>query len=48
MDDLYNTHFQSNGEFCKICIRYSVIDNWSTMEHLMKWSILEFAYYYTW
>jgi hypothetical protein len=23
MDDLYDTNFQSNGEFCKICIRYS-------------------------
>jgi hypothetical protein len=43
MDDLYETNFQSNGEFCKIRIRYSVIRKWSTMDHLMKWSILEFA-----
>jgi hypothetical protein len=27
MDDLYDTNFQSNGEFCKIYIRYSSNDN---------------------
>jgi hypothetical protein len=27
MDDLYDVNFQSNGEFCKICIRDSSIDH---------------------
>jgi hypothetical protein len=40
MDDLYETNFQSNGELCKIHIRYTVIHNMST-----KWSLLEFAIY---
>jgi hypothetical protein len=44
MDDLYETNFQSNGRFFEIHIRYRVIHNWSTMNHLMKWSILEFAH----
>jgi hypothetical protein len=26
MDDLYDIHFQSIGEFCKIYIRYNNID----------------------
>jgi hypothetical protein len=43
MDGLYETNFQFNGEFCKIRIRYSVIHNWSTIDHLIKWSILKFA-----
>jgi hypothetical protein len=43
MDDLYETNFQSNGGFCEIPIRYRVIHNWSTMNHLMKLSFLEFA-----
>jgi hypothetical protein len=25
MDNLYDIKFQSNGEFCKICISYNVI-----------------------
>jgi hypothetical protein len=41
MDDLYETNFQSNGEFYQIRIRYSVIRKWSTMD------ILEFAYYFS-
>jgi hypothetical protein len=29
MDDLYETNFQSNGEFYKICILYNNIDHLS-------------------
>jgi hypothetical protein len=47
MNDLYETNVQSNGGFCEIRICYRVIHNWSTMNHLMKWSILKFAYLYT-
>jgi hypothetical protein len=43
MDNQYETNFQSNSKFCKIRIRYSVIHNWSTIDHLIKWSILEFV-----
>jgi hypothetical protein len=44
MDDLYDINFQSDGGFCKIRICYSVIKNWSTIDHLMKWFILEFVF----
>jgi hypothetical protein len=42
---LYETNFQCNSEFCEIHIRYNIIHNWSTVDHLMKWSILEFVLY---
>jgi hypothetical protein len=42
MDDLYDINFQSNGEFCKTRIRYRVIHNWSTIDHLKIWFMLEF------
>jgi hypothetical protein len=38
MYGLYDINFQSKGEFYKIRIRYNVIHNWSTMNHLKKWS----------
>jgi hypothetical protein len=44
MHGLYDINFKSNGEFCKIRIRYNVIYNWSTIDHLIKWSILEFTH----
>jgi 4-hydroxy-3-methylbut-2-enyl diphosphate reductase IspH len=34
MDNLYDINFQSNSEFYEIYIRYNVIHNWSTMNHL--------------
>jgi hypothetical protein len=43
MNDLYDINFQSNSEFCEIRIRYNVIHDWSTVDHLKKWSILEFT-----
>jgi hypothetical protein len=39
MDDLHDINFQSNGRFCEICIRYNVIYDRSTMNHLKKLSI---------
>jgi hypothetical protein len=44
MHDLYDINFQFSGEFSKIRIRYNVIHDWSTIDNLIKWSILEFAY----
>jgi hypothetical protein len=36
MNDLYGKNFKYNGEFCKSRIRYSVIYDWSTIDHLKK------------
>jgi hypothetical protein len=38
MDNLYDINFQFNDKFCIIHIRYNVIHNWFTMDHLNKWS----------
>jgi hypothetical protein len=52
MYDLYDTNFQSNGEFCKIDILYSNIDNLSTVDHftvalaVKKWHVLVLDNYY--
>jgi hypothetical protein len=43
IDDLYDINFQSNGGFFKIRIHCNIIRNWSTMNHLARWSILEFT-----
>jgi hypothetical protein len=32
--DLCNINFQSNSGFCKICIRYIVFHEWSTIDRL--------------
>jgi hypothetical protein len=44
----YNVKYniQSNGEFCKLRIRCNIIRTWSTMDHLVRWSILEFTMIY--
>jgi hypothetical protein len=34
MEDLYDTNFHSNGELCKICIRYNSDDHFTTVDHL--------------
>jgi hypothetical protein len=45
MHNLHDINFQSNGGFYKIRFRYNIIHDWSTIDHLKKWSILEFARY---
>jgi hypothetical protein len=44
MDDLYYINFQSNDKFYKICNRYKIIHDWSTIDHLKKWCKVEFSY----
>jgi hypothetical protein len=34
MDDIYDINFQFTGRFCEIRIRYNVIHDWSTINHL--------------
>jgi hypothetical protein len=44
IDNLYYINFQFNGEFYKIRIYCNIIHNWSTIDHLIRWSILKFPY----